>query len=51
VNFTLEHDTDQAATDIENMLARWLSSHISQIDVALRDCPPNPGIIAGNSAK
>ena len=42
VNFTLEMDTDQAATHIENTLARWLSPHICRVDVALRDCPPRP---------
>lgn len=38
--FSIEDDTDQMATDIENMVARWLSTHICKIDVALRDSPP-----------
>jgi hemerythrin len=38
-NFSLEDDADQMATEIKNMAARWLSTHICRIDATLRDCP------------
>jgi len=38
-NFSLEEDTDQTATEIERMVARWLSTHICRIDITLRDAP------------
>ena len=39
-NYSLEDDPDQVATEIENMVARWLTTHICRIDVALRESPP-----------
>lgn len=41
-NFSLDQDADQAASDIERMAARWLSSHICRVDIALRDLPKEP---------
>ena len=38
-NFSIEQDTDQTATEIERMVARWLSTHICRIDITLRDRP------------
>lgn len=42
VEFSLVQDADQTAGEIENMVARWLSSHVYQVVESLRDCPPLP---------
>jgi hemerythrin-like metal-binding protein len=41
-SFTLDLDTDQAASKIERMTARWLTGHICRVDVCLREPPKEP---------
>ena len=42
MEFSLVQDADQTAGEIENMVARWLSSHVYQVVESLRDCPALP---------
>lgn len=38
--YSLDPDTDQMEAEIKSMVARWLTTHICKVDVALRHCPP-----------
>lgn len=38
--YSLDPDTDQMEAEIKSMVARWLTTHICRVDIALRDCGP-----------
>lgn len=40
--YSLDPDTDQMEAEIKSMVARWLTTHICRVDLALRDCAPPP---------